>query len=159
MPTLYVRDASGFREANSSDVLQRAQALLAQRFRRGSPVLCSPDLTRAFLRTRLAALDYETFGLIHLDVRYKLIAVEDLFRGTIDRASVHPREVVKSVLAHQSAAVILFHNHVSGQSSPSPADEQITRLIQQVLTTLDVKVIDHLIVADPIFSFSENGML
>jgi len=159
MPTLYVRDSSGFRQAQPSDVLERAHALLAQRYRRGAPVLSSPSLTREFLQTRLARLDFETFGLVHLDVRYRLIAVEDLFRGTIDRASVHPREVVKTVIAHGSAAVLLYHNHVSGQSSPSAADEQITRHIQQVLATLDVKVVDHLIIADPIFSFAEAGLL
>ena len=159
MPTLYVRDASGFREAKPSDVLERAHALLSQRYRPGAPVLSSPSLTREFLRTRLGARDYETFGLIHLDVRYRLIAVEDLFRGTIDRASVHPREVVKAVLARNSAAVVLYHNHVSGVSEPSAADEAITRHIKEVLTTLDVRVVDHLIVADPIYSFAEHGRL
>jgi DNA repair protein RadC len=159
MPTLYVRDACGFREAKPSDVLERAQALLSQRYRPGAPVLSSPSLTREFLRTRLGARDHETFGLIHLDVRYRLIAVEDLFRGTIDRASVHPREVVKAVLARNSAAVVLYHNHVSGVSEPSAADEAITRHIKEVLTTLDVRVVDHLIVADPIYSFAEHGRL
>ncbi len=159
MSTLYVRDTSGFREATTSDVLERAKALLAKRFRAGSPVLSSPALTREFLRMHLAGRDYEAFGLVHLDVRYRLIAVEDLFRGTIDRASVHPREVAKAVLSKNSAAVILYHNHVSGQSSPSAADEQITQHIQQVLATLDVKVVDHLIIADPVYSFAENGRL
>ena len=159
MTTLFVRDNSGFREATPSDVIERAKALLAQRFRAGSPVLSSPALTREFLRMHLAGRDYEAFGLVHLDVRYRLIAVEDLFRGTIDRASVHPREVVKAVLSKNSAAVLLYHNHVSGQSSPSPADEHITRHIQQVLAQLDVKVLDHLIIADPIYSFSENGLI
>jgi DNA repair protein RadC len=159
MPTLYVRDASGFREAKPSDVLERAQALLSQRYRPGAPVLSSPSLTREFLRTRLGARDYETFGLIHVDVRHRLLAVEELFRGTIDRASVHPREVVKAVIARNSAAVILFHNHVSGQSSPSAADELITRHLVSALSTVDVKVLDHLIVADPIYSFAEHGRL
>ena len=159
MPTLYVRDASGFREAKSSDVLERAQALLSQRYRPGAPVLSSPSLTREFLRMHLGGRDYETFGLVHMDARYRLIAVEDLFRGTIDRASVHPREVVKTVLAHGSAACLLYHNHVSGQSSPSAADEAITRHIASALATVDVKVVDHLIVADPIYSFAEHGRL
>ncbi len=159
MPTLYVREASGFRQATASDVLGRARALLAQRFRPGSPVLSSPALTREYLRMHLAGREYEAFGLVHLDVRYRLLAVEDLFRGTIDRASVHPREILKSVIARNSAAVLLYHNHVSGQSSPSAADEQITRHIQQALAMLDVKVVDHLIIADPIYSFAENGRL
>jgi DNA repair protein RadC len=111
MTTLYVRDESGFREADPNDVLHRAQTLLAQRFRAGSPVLTSPALTREFLRLHLAACDHEVFGLIHLDSRHRLIAVENLFRGTINSSSVHPREVVKSVLAHNAAAVVLYHNH------------------------------------------------
>jgi DNA repair protein RadC len=159
MSTLYVRDASGFREANPSDVFGRARALLAQRYRAGSPVLSSPALTREFLRMHLGGRDYETFGLIHLDAHHRLIAVEDLFRGTIDRASVHPREVVKSVLSHGSAAVILFHNHSSGQSAASPADEQITLRLRDALALVDCKICDHLIVADPIFSFVEHGLI
>ena len=94
MTTLYVRDQSGFREAQPTDVLDRAQALLAQRYRVGSPVLTSPALTREFLRVHLGACEHEIFGVLHLDSRHRLIAVENLFRGTINSASVHPREVV-----------------------------------------------------------------
>jgi len=91
MTTLYVRDTSGFREAQASDVLDRAQAILAQRFRVGSPVLSSPALTQEFLRVHLGSLDYEIFGLLHLDTRNMLLAVENLFRGTLNSAAVHPR--------------------------------------------------------------------
>jgi hypothetical protein len=111
MTTLYVRDHSAFREAEPADVLDRAHALLAQRYRVGSPVLTSPALTREFLRVRLGACDHEVFGALHLDSRHRLIAVENLFRGTIANAAVYPREVVKSALAHNSAALVLFHNH------------------------------------------------
>jgi DNA repair protein RadC len=159
MTMLYVRDRTGFREADSAEVFERAQALLSQRYRRGAPVLTSPDLTREFLRMRLGGREYESFGLIHLDARYRLLEVEDLFRGTIDRASVHPREVIKSVLSRNSAAVIFFHNHVSHVSEPSSADELITRHLREALATLDVKVVDHLIIADPIYSFAEHGRL
>jgi DNA repair protein RadC len=159
MTTLYVRDSSGFREATASDVLDRAKALLAQRFRTGSPVLTSPALTRDYLRMRLAGCEREVFGLILLDARRRLIGVEDLFYGTLDRASVHPREVVKTVLARNAAAAIAFHNHVSGQSAPSAADEAITRHLQQVLSMLEVPLIDHIIVADPPYSFAEAGLL
>jgi DNA repair protein RadC len=159
MSTLYVRDSLGFRKAEASDVLERARALLSQRYRSGSPVLSSPALTREFLRVHLGARDYETFGLIHLDTRHRLIAVEDLFRGTIDRASVHPREVVRAVIARNSAAVVIYHNHVSGQPSPSNADELITRHLKEILATLDVRVLDHVIIAEPMYSFAENGLL
>src|ERR1700741_2716501 len=99
MTTLYVRDESGFREARPNDVLDRAQALLAQRYRVGSPVLTSPALTREFLRVHLGTCEHEVFGVLHLDSRQRLINVEDLFRGSISSASVHPREVVKSPLS------------------------------------------------------------
>jgi DNA repair protein RadC len=159
MTTLYVRDSTGFRTAEPREVLERAHALLAQRYRTGSPALTSPALTREFLRMRLAGCDREIFGLVLLDARHRVIAVKDLFYGTIDRASVHPREVVKAVLDHRASAAIAYHNHVSGQSSPSHADETITRHLQQTLALLDVSLLDHLIIADPIFSFAESGRL
>ena len=121
MTTLYVRDASGFREAEATDVVGRAQALLAQRYRSGSPVLTSPERTREFLRVHLGGRDRETFGVLHLDNRHRLIAAEDLFCGTIDRASVHPREVVKAVLIRNAAAIVLAHfvaGHVMGIMRP-----------------------------------------
>jgi len=109
MTTLYVRDQSGYREAQATDVFDRAQALLAQRYRTGSPVLTSPALTREFLQVHLGVCEHEIFGVLHLDSRHRLIAVENLFRGTINSASVHPREVVKAALTHNAAAVVLAH--------------------------------------------------
>jgi DNA repair protein RadC len=159
MTTLYVRDASGFREAQPADVLDRAHALLACRFRTGSPVLSSPDLTREFLRVHLGACEHEVFGVLHLDSRNRLIAVENLFRGTINSASVHPREVVKAALAHNAAAVVLYHNHPSGLTEPSAADELITRRLKEALALIDVRVLDHLIVAESIYSFAEHELL
>jgi DNA repair protein RadC len=159
MTTLYVRDTSGFREAEATDVLDRAQALLAQRYRVGAPVLTSPERTRAFLRVHLGACEYELFGVLHLDNRHRLIAVEDLFRGTINSASVYPREVVKAALARNAAALVLFHNHPSCEGSPSAADELITRRLVEALALVDVRVLDHLIIAESIYSFSEHGLL
>jgi DNA repair protein RadC len=159
MTTLYVRDESGFREARPNDVLERAQALLAQRYRVGSPVLTSPALTREFLRVHLGTCEHEVFGMLHLDGRHRLLAVENLFRGTISSSSVHPREVVKSALAHNAAAVVLFHNHPSGLTEPSAADELITRRLKEALALIDVRVLDHLIIAESIYSFAEHGLL
>jgi DNA repair protein RadC len=160
MTTLYVRDQSGFREADASEVLDRAQALIARRYRAGSPVLTSPERTREFLRVHLGGSDRETFGVLHLDSRHRLVAAEDLFRGTIDRASVHPREVVKAVLARDAvAAIVLYHNHPSGSSEPSAADELITRRLKEALALIDVRVLDHLIVAESMYSFAEHGLL
>jgi len=159
MTTLYVRDQSGFREAGATDVLDRAQALLAQRYRVGSPVLTSPALTRDFLRVHVGGCEHEIFGVLHLDSRHRLIAAEDLFRGTISSASVHPREVVKATLRHNAAAVVLYHNHPSGLSEPSAADELITRRLKEALALIDVRVLDHLIIAESIYSFAEAGRL
>jgi DNA repair protein RadC len=159
MKTLYIQSEDGFRIAESAEIFDRAQALIAQRYRAGSPVLTSPALTREYLRLHLGPCDYEQFGVLHLDSRHRLIAVERLFRGTLANAAVYPREVVKSALAHNAAAVVLFHNHPSGVSEPSSADENITKALAGALRTVDVRVLDHLIVAESVFSFAEHGLL
>ena len=160
MTTLYVRDSSGFREAAPTDVIDRAQAILARRYRVGSPVLTSPALTREFLRMHIGGSEHEIFGVLHLDARHRLIAVEDLFRGTISSASVYPREVVKAALARNAAALVFFHNHPTGSSTPSAADELITQRLKEALALIDVRVLDHLIVADnQCLSFAEHGLL
>jgi DNA repair protein RadC len=159
MTTLFVREDSGYREASSNDVLTRARALIARRYRPGAPVLATPDRTREFLRLHLGAREHEVFGMICLDARGRLIAVEDLFRGTISSAQVYTREVVKTVLAHNAASVILFHNHPSGSSEPSMADELITRRLKDALACVDVHVNDHVIVGERLFSFAEHGLL
>jgi DNA repair protein RadC len=124
------------------------------------PVLESPAVTRDFLLAQLRDRPYEVFCCLYLDSRHRLIAFEELFRGTIDRAGVHPREVLRQTLAHNAAAVILAHNHPSGVLEPSQADELITRRLKEALALLDVRVLDHLIVGDGVcFSFSEHGLL
>jgi DNA repair protein RadC len=106
MTILYVQDGNGFREAMPPEVFSRTRAMIAQRFRTGFTVLSRPSACRDYLHMLLAALDHEVFGVLHLDNRHRLIEREELFRGTIDGASVHPREVVKSAILHNSAAVI-----------------------------------------------------
>jgi DNA repair protein RadC len=159
MTTLYVREGDQFREAAPQDVLDRAQALIAQRFRSGAPVLSSPNRTREFLRIKLGALEHEVFAVLFLDKRHRLIEYVELFRGTIDGASVHPREVVKEALARNAAALIFCHCHPSGQSSPSQADEHITMRLKSALDLVDIRVIDHIIVGESMTSFAEIGIL
>jgi DNA repair protein RadC len=159
MTTLYVREGAEYRDAEPADILTRAQALISQRYRSGSPVLSNPQRTEEFLRLHLGGRDYEVFGLLHLNTRHRLIAAEDLFRGTLDGASVYPREVVQSVLSHGSASVILYHNHPSGVAEPSQADQTLTGRLKAALSLIDVKILDHLIVAERIFSFSAAGLL
>jgi len=130
MTTLYVREACGYREASAEDVISCAQGLIARRYRSGSPVIDAPERTREFLKVHLGGLDHEVFGCLYLDNRHRLIVAVDLFRGTIDGASVHPREVVKGAITHGAAACILFHNHPTGISLPSQADELITRRLK-----------------------------
>lgn len=159
MTALYIRDNGEFRIAESCEIFDRAKALIAQRYRAGSPVLGSPALTRDYLRLHLGPCEYEQFGVLHLDSRHKLISVETLFRGTLASASVYPREVVKTALASNAAALILYHNHPSGVAEPSRADELITMRIRDALALVDVRVLDHLIVSESIYSFSEHGRI
>jgi DNA repair protein RadC len=127
---------------------------------RSGPLLDSPAATHRFLISRLRDQSYELFCCLHLDNRHRLIAFDELFRGTIDGASVHPREVVKQALARNAAAVILAHNHPSGIAEPSHADELITRRLREALQLVDIRVLDHLIVADNgCLSFAERGLI
>ena len=122
--------------------------------------LSNPRATREFLRMRLRDLRHEVFCCVYLDNRNRVIAFAELFRGTIDGASVHPREVVKEALAHNAAAVILAHNHPSGIAEPSQADELITRRLKEALALVDIRVLDHLVVGDDTCeSFAERGLL
>ena len=121
--------------------------------------LTNPAQTTSYLRTRLRDYDYEVFACLMLDNRNRVIAFRELFRGTIDGASVYPREVVKQALADNAAAAILAHNHPSGVCEPSQADIRITERLQQALRLVDIRVLDHVIVGDEITCLSERGLL
>lgn len=122
--------------------------------------LANPRATREFVRMRLRDLPYEVFCCVYLDNRHRVIGFEELFRGTIDGASVHPREVVRHALARNAAAIILVHNHPSGLAEPSQADELITRRLKEALGLVDIRVLDHLVVGDAVCeSFAERGLL
>jgi len=140
-------------------VISTALKLLAQRVAKGS-LLSSPNAVKNYLRLRFADLQHEVFCLLYLDNRNRLIACEDLFRGTIDGATVHPREVVKAALRHNAAGVLIAHNHPSGVAEPSQADELITRRLKTALDYVDIRVIDHLVVsAGEAVSMAERGTL
>jgi DNA repair protein RadC len=124
-------------------------------------MLNAPGTVRDWLRLRLAPLHHEVFLALWLDAQNRLIADEELFRGTLTQTSVYPREVVKQALARNAAAVIFAHNHPSGAAEPSSADELLTRTLKQALALVDVQLVDHFIVAgnaDPL-SFAERGLL
>jgi DNA repair protein RadC len=122
--------------------------------------LTSPGAVRDLLRLKLAGLPHEVFICIQLDAQHRVIAVEELFRGTLTQTSVYPREVVKASLRANAAAVIFAHNHPSGVPQPSQADELLTRNLKEALSLVDVKVLDHFIVAGTqAISFAERGLL
>lgn len=122
--------------------------------------LTSPEHTRRYLSNRLRGRRQEVFACLFLDNRNRVVTYEELFYGTIDGASVHPREVVSRCLSHNAAAVILAHNHPSGVAEPSRADEQITRRLQQALELVEVRLLDHMIIGDgEITSLAERGIL
>jgi len=124
------------------------------------PPLSNPRATREYLRARLRDRDHEVFCCMFLDNRHRIIAFEEIFRGTIDGASVHPRDVVKLALARNAAAVILAHNHPSGIAEPSQADEMITGRLRDALALVDIRVLDHIVVGDgSTVSFAERGLL
>ncbi len=121
--------------------------------------LTRSEQTRNYLRARLRDYKYEVFACLMLDNRNRVIAFRELFRGTIDGASVYPREVVKQALADNAAAVILAHNHPSGLCEPSQADIRITKRLQKALGLVDIRVLDHVIIGDGINCLSEQGLI
>jgi DNA repair protein RadC len=127
---------------------------------KAGPSLASPRATCDFLSAKLRDLEHEVFCCLYLDKRHRLIEYEELFRGTIDGASVHPREIVKLALQRNSAAVIVAHNHPSGVAEPSQADELITQRLKEALGLVDIRLLDHIIVGDGAsVSFAERGLL
>jgi DNA repair protein RadC len=122
--------------------------------------LLNPRATREFVQLRLRDLPHEVFCCLLLDKHYRVLGFEELFRGTIDGAIVHPREVVKLALSRNAAAVILVHNHPSGIADPSPDDRKITIRLKDALALVDIKVLDHLVVGDGVCeSFAERGLI
>jgi DNA repair protein RadC len=140
-------------------VLELARRALKEDVKQGT-VLSSPGKVRDYLRLNLARLEHEVFIALYLDSQNRLIATEELFRGTLSQTSVYPREVVKHALKHNAGGIIFAHNHPSGVAEPSRADELLTSNLKQALSLVDVKVLDHLIVAGAAtVSFAERGLL
>lgn len=138
-----------------------ALAILERRLRAPGEVISTPGAVRAFLMLNLAELEYEAFVGLFLDAQNRLIEYRELFRGTLTQTSVYPREVVKAALSLNAAAVVFGHNHPSGCAEPSNADEMLTHSLKYALSVVDVKVLDHFVVAgraSPL-SFAERGLL
>jgi len=144
---------------SKSDMYQLMLGILEKEYFRPDQ-LTSPEKTRRFLQLKLAKLEHEVFSIVFMDSQHQVIAYEELFRGTIDAASVYPREVVKRCLHHNASAVILAHCHPSGQPEPSQADIKITKRLAEALELIDVRVLDHIVVGGAnSVSMAERGLL
>jgi len=140
-------------------VLEMARRALSEEIKL-TDALSNPRAVRDYLRVTLARLQHEVFVAVFLTAQNRVIAVDELFRGTLTQTSVYPREIVKRALAHNAASVILAHNHPSGEASPSQADRRLTRTLADALALIDVKVLDHFVVAPGAsLSFAEQGFI
>jgi len=144
---------------SNDEVIRMALVILDQRVRAGS-ALTSPGAVRDYLTLMLSEKEHEVFVALFLDAQHRVLSIDEMFRGTLTQTSVYPREVVKAALKANAAAVIFAHNHPSGVAQPSAADELITRQLRDALALVDVKVLDHFIVAGrSALSFAERGLL
>jgi DNA repair protein RadC len=140
-------------------VMELAQRAIAEQLQAGE-LLSSPETVRQYLRCMLGRQAHESFFVLFLDVKNRLLASQEMFRGTLTHTSVYPREVVKAALAHNAAGVLLAHNHPSGTPEPSEADLLLTRALVQALALVDVRVLDHFVVAGAsVHSFAEHGQM
>ena len=138
------------------ELLERAEMAKMK----NAPVVSSSDEVRRYLGMHLAGEEREVFGALLLDTRHRVLGVEDIFLGSIDRTMVYPREVAKCCLRHNAAAVVLFHNHPSGNAEPSSSDQELTERLNSVLNEIDVRLLDHVVVAGlRKVSMAERGML
>lgn len=144
---------------HDQDIINQAKAIIAKYMHTGKK-LCSPNDVKDYLILNLGLLDYEEFCVLYLNNQNQVIVFEKLFRGTINETSVYPREIAKQVICYNAISVILVHNHPSGEALPSKEDVKLTQQIERVLSLIDVKVLDHFIVAkQKIVSMKELGII
>lgn len=147
------------RPVNADEILAMAKRLIQRKYQRGR-IISSPSVAAEFLPFKMGVLEHESFWVMFLSTNHRVLAFEELFRGTIDQASIYPREVVKRSLQLNAAALILAHNHPSGNAEPSQADINITDKLKQALELIDIKILDHFIVAgDSTVSMADTGLL
>jgi DNA repair protein RadC len=144
--SLFVRDARRrYRPATADQIIDAARQVVDERMQRGTAFV-DPSIARGFFRDKLAGLDREVFAVAFLDTRHRLIDYAELFFGTIDGAEVHPREVVRGALLRNAAALLVGHNHPSGNPEPSAADRAVTVQLKRALALVDVRLLDHIVV-------------
>ena len=158
--SLLVRDDQGrYLMATADQILEAARQVIDQKIRRGAS-FTSPSEVKDYLKAKLSGYEREVFAVMLMDSKHCLIEYVELFQGTIDQAAVYPREVVKLAIQHNAAAMIISHNHPSGNPDPSRADEMLTKRLQDALALVDVRVLDHIIVAgNDTASFAERGLI
>lgn len=158
--SLLIRDDQGrYLPATAEQILEAARQVVDLTVNRGAP-FSSPEIVKQYLGAKLAGLEHEIFAVLFLDNQHRLIRYAEMFRGTINTASVYPREVVKEALKFNAAATILAHNHPSGHSEPSQADRTLTARLKEALRLVEVRTLDHIIVAGrEQVSFAELGLL
>jgi len=160
---IFARDENGRYKIESplkgDEIVALAESILRERVLHGD-MIDSPKVMRQWLLTRISEKEHEVFFVIYLDNRHRVIAFEELFRGTIDGTSVHVREIVKRVLHQNAAAVVVAHNHPSGDPEPSDADCRLTRRIKDALSLIEVRLLDHIVVGGSVaLSLAERGLI
>lgn len=157
---LMVRDHAGdLTLATPDQILEAARSVIDQKVQRGQAFL-KPHIAESYLRAKLAGLEHEVFSVVMLDSQHRLIAYVELFRGSISSAQIEPREVVKECLRHNAAAVLLSHNHPSGDATPSSADIAVTKRLREVLDLIDVRILDHIVVGgNSVVSMASRGLI
>ncbi|MBY7661924.1 DNA repair protein RadC [Vibrio atlanticus] len=145
-----------FKTSELNELLERAAEALAEKYKREG-TFTNPTNVKEYLKLKLGAHDREVFAVMFLDNQHQLISFEELFFGTIDAASIYPREVLKAALNHNAAAVVFAHNHPSGIAEPSQADRRITHRLVDALKLVDIRVLDHIVVGEDCVSFAEKG--
>lgn len=142
------------------ETINQALKILESRIKEKGDFMCNPKEVINFLKFKISELEHEVFSIMFLDNQHRLIKYKELFRGTINGSSVHPREILKEALKYNSSAVIIAHNHPSGMIEPSSADREITRQIKDSLELIDIRVLDHIIIGGKeSFAFSERGYI
>lgn len=159
VPALFIQKGDGYVPASDEILLKHLRNWAAERFRPGAPLLQSSRVIEAFVLSKLAAREREVFALILLDRDRRLIEYIEIAIGGTSSITIHAREIVRAALSHDTASVILAHNHTSGVAQPSEADVAFTRRLRDALAYVDIRVLDHLIVGKTVFSFEDHGLL
>ena len=158
--SLLIQDDQGrYLPATAEQILEEARRVIDLKTQRGE-AFTSPERVKEYLITKLAGFEHEVFAALFLDAKHQLIQYVEMFRGSIDSASVYPREVVKEALHHNAAAVIFAHNHPSGNPEPSQADKTLTQRLKEALMLVEVRSLDHIVVGGrQTVSFAERGLI